>query len=420
VKIAFMPRRKLFSRFSAKSQPEQIGSSTFMPLSWMNDFMSSSMSVNDAKLLMFYLSVPELQAVINYKARLFSSMIVEMKNTKTDELVEKHPTLDLLKQPNVLQNFSEFSTQADILRSIFGNGFIHNVFGTDPSKPQALFNLPPGDSEIVPVNQNLILFNQVDIDKIIEEYKFKYNDGFITYKPEEIIHSNDTQVKFDVSQANQYLKGQSKLQPLSQASQNSVTAREAIGTIQGNSPIGIFTNKGKDGTGSTITDPTAKAEVQENLKQYGLAKRKYQYIVTSMDLDFVTTAADVRKLQLFEEISTELRSYANAFSIPPEVFLTGVKYDNKKELDKDAYQNVIIPSAEDWLSILSKGLGLTEQNLLLIPNYSHVPALQEDLNERAKMWDSSVKALNKALTDGAINVSEYRTNLVKIGMIEKE
>lgn len=414
-----MPRRKFLSRFNSKSEPEITATTTFFPLDWVQSFISGSMSVSDAKYLTYYLSVPELQAVINYKAQLFATMRVKMKNTQSDKLVDKHPVLDLLKQPNILQNFSEFATQADILKSIFGNAFIHNLFGTVPSKPAALFNLPPGESIIVPKNQNTVIFNQTKIENIIQEYKFKYNKDYITYKPNEIIHSNDTQVVFDVNKKEDYLKGQSKLQPLSQAAQNVVTAYEARGTLQGNAPLGIIINKGKDSTGATATPPGTKEKIQENLRQYGLTKKKYQFIVSSMNLDFLTMATDVKKLQLFEEVSAGLRAFANAFSIPPEVFLTGVKYDNKKELDKDAYQNAIIPAAEDWLSIISKELGLIEQNLLLIPDYTHVPALQEDLNQRSEMWNTATMALNRALIDKAISIEEYKANLVKIGMIQK-
>lgn len=82
------------------------------------------------------------------------------------------------------------------------------------------------------------------------------------------------------------------------------------------------------------------------------------------------------------------------------------------------YQNVTIPDAKGWLKMLSKGMGLTEQNLLLIPDYTHVPALQDDLEKRSKIWVNAVKSLHQAKEDGVLSDEEYKANLVKIGMIE--
>ena len=70
-----------------KSQPQPVGSATptFFPLEWVNQYISPSGDANDDKFLKYYLSVPELQAVINYKADLFSSMKVREKKLSNDE-----------------------------------------------------------------------------------------------------------------------------------------------------------------------------------------------------------------------------------------------------------------------------------------------------------------------------------------------
>jgi hypothetical protein len=409
----------LFPLFGRKSQPQPVGTATptFFPLDWVNQYISGSMSADDAKYLTYYLSVPELQSVINYRAKLFASMKVKLKNTKDNKIVENHKILELLEQPNVLQDFTEFANQASVLKDIFGNNYIHKLVGVKEVK--ALFNLPAGEAEIVPVEGNTILFNQTDINKIIKEYLFKWEDGKIKYKPEHVIHSNDTQIRFDLS-TDKYLKGSSRIQSLTQACENVITAYQARGILQGNAPVGIINNKTKDGTGAAVLDPEGKKVVQEALKKYGLSHKKYQFIVTGMELGFQSMATNVGMLKLFEEVAADQLAIANAYSFSSDIFKPDVKFTNKEEADKQMYQNATIPDTKAWLKNLSKGLGLFEENLLLIPDFTHIPVLQDDLNERAKMWVNAIKAMSTAKADGVLDDNDYKENLKKIGMIKDE
>jgi hypothetical protein len=403
---------KFAPRLFKKSDGQQF-TPTFFPLDFVRQFLSNSLTASDEKLLGYYLAVPELQTTINYDAKLFATMRPVLKDSN-DKVVEKHPVLEVLHNPNPLQNFQEFATHARVFSLIFGDGFIHNLKGF--KETAALWNLPAGNSRIIPVDNNTIIYNQTDINDIIKEYEFEYNGGKITYPPEDVIHSNNLQISND-KQEDKYLKGISKIQPLTQACQNVITAYEARGILQGNSPMGILSNKSKDQAGTMPLKPGDKEELQKEMKKYGLSKEKYQYILTSMDLEFLTMAADLGKLKLFEEVEEDQRAICNAFGISVEIFLAGTTYDNKKEIDKDIYQNAIIPAAEDWLSILSKGLSLTEQGLKLVPDFSHVPALQSDLLERSKMWNQATTAMSKAYADTALTKEEYREALIKIGMI---
>lgn len=390
----------------------------FMPINSIGDYLSDGTTMSDEKLLTYYLRVPELQAIINYRGGVFASMRPRMKNLKTDTEVENHAILDMLKNPNALQNFTEFANQASILKDIFGNAFIHNVFGTDPSKPQALWNLPSGKSKIIPVKNRTIIFNQTDINKIIEKYIFEYIGGQIEYKPEEIIHSNDVQINYR-KDVGEYLKGTSKVQALSQACQNIITAYEARGILQGNSPMGIVTNKTKDSEGSIPLIPTDKIEIQEKLQNlYGLSKKKMQFILSGMDLDFISMSTDIKRLQLFEEVNEDQGAIADQYAFPIELLQPDATHANKKEAKKQLYQDSTIPDAIDWLTMLSKGLGLLDQNLTLYPDYTHVPVLQDDLEKRTKMWFFGVRSLNVALEDKAITIQEYQDNLRKLGILK--
>jgi phage portal protein BeeE len=344
-------------------------------------------------------------------------MIIKMKDEK-DNIIETHPALDLLKQPNILQGTNEYIFQSSVFEDLFGNNYIHNLKGV--KETAALYNLPSSEAKVIPTesikNGTSIIFNQTDLNKIIKQYEFKYMNGVIIYKPEDIIHINNVQM-ITTSNVDDYLKGISKVGVLTQACENIITAYQARGVLQGNSPIGIIANQTKDGTGSSVLDPEAKKAVQEELKKYGLKHKKYQFITTGMDLAFRSMAVNVGQLKLHEEVKEDLQAIANQYSFPAELFSKDVTYDNKREVEKQLYQDSIIPDSNNWLKTLSKGLGLLEEGKVLFADFSHVAVLQDDLEKRSKMWVFAVKAMNQAKGDGVLTDEEYKANLKKIGMI---
>lgn len=403
-------------KIQRKSQPVAMGElrSTFMPLDFIKAFLSNSLNSGEDNYLKYYLSVPELQAIINYRARVLASMRVRMRKVESKDEIEKHPILNLIQNPNPLQSFSEYVKQYSIGRDIFGNSFIHLVFGLNVEKTQAIYNLPALHSEIIPVNKNIIPYNQTNASEIIKEYQFKFNSGTITYQPDEIIHINDNQIQVE---GNKWLKGTSKIMPLTQVCENIKTAYEARGILQGNSPMGIITNKSTDGQGSVPMIPGEKEQIQLDLKRYGLKKEKYQFLVTSANLDWTSMAVNIGGLKLFEEITADQSALADAFSFPVELFQNNVTYANKKEAKKQLYQDSIIPEANEFLQNLSTGLNLIDQGIELYADFSHIPILQDDLEKRSNTWMRAVSALDKSFASQAITIEEYRENLIKIGML---
>ena len=101
---------------------------------------------------------------------------------------------------------------------------------------------------------------QTDIKEIVKHYEFTFDNKTIIYPPEEIIHTNEAQVRIDNTE---YLKGVSRIQPLTQACENVITAYEARGILEGNSPLGIISNQSKDQAGAITFNPKEKEQLQE-------------------------------------------------------------------------------------------------------------------------------------------------------------
>ena len=392
-----------FNPFRKKST-EVTASTTFFSLEFARNYLEGITST-DKKFLELYLSVPELQAIINYKARAFADMRIKAVNDKDEEI--KIPQLDLLKKPNPLQNFKEFAIQYYVLRSIFGNEFIHPVFGKDVSQTVALWNLPPMYAEIIPVSDKIIPFNMTKQEEIIKEYKFRFGNTEIKYEPTEIIHFNDNQVRFNDGK---YLLGDSKLRPLVQSLENIKSAYEARGILINNSALGILSNDSKDGVGTVPLSGPDKKQLQEDHKKYGLTKHKWQMILTNMSLRWQSMAVNVGKLKLFEEVDHDFRAIANVHAFPPEILQTDSTYENKPAAIKQLYQDAIIPEANEWL----QGLGnFLQVDAILKADYSHVAALQQDLERRSKAINWAATGLGKAVQGGFLDSADAKEEFKK-------
>lgn len=401
-----------FQLFGRKSQVITTIKPTFYPVDFVHNFLSGGISATELELLHYYLTVPELSAIINYRGRTFAGMTVKMRNARTGEEVESHPILEMLRQPNPMQSFADFAKQYSISKDVFGNGYIHPVYGVDISNTKELYNLPGLNSRIIP--QDGIPFNKTEKDEIVKGYEFQFRGDTLTYAPDEVIHFADAKIRYDDEN---YLKGESKVRALSQACENIVTAYEARGILQGNSPLGVLSNRTTDGAGAPFMDPKETERVQDNLKDYGARKKKYQFIVTSANLDYVSMSQNITNLKLYEEVQADQLAVANAYGFPVELVQNEVTYENKKEAKKQLYQDTIIPEAEEWLQGLSRDLGLYDKNLELYPDYSHVQVLQEDMERKARTWNTTTMALNRSFQDGALSIDEYRDNLQKLGML---
>ncbi len=397
-----MAIRNPFGRKAKKSQ-EIVMTPTFIPLEWLNAYISDGLNASQKKFLELYLSVPELQAIINYKARIFSGMVVKAVNDSGDEKII--PQLNLFSSPNPLQNFKEFSTQYYVLRAIFGNEFMHPVFGTDKTQTKALWNLPPMNAEVVPVKNNLIPFNMTEINELIAGYKFWYNGQTIIYTPEEIIHFNDNQVQFD---HNKILLGDSKLRPLVQACENIKNAYEARGILIYNAALGILSNETTDGAGTVDMDPKEKAQMQKDFKEtYGLTRKKNQILLTNARLNWQSMAVDSGKLKLFEEVDSDFRTIANAHNFPPEILQpksgNSLNQQDKFGALRQLYQEAIIPEADEWLQGLANWMGL---DFMLKSDWSHIAVLQIDKERASKSINWAATGLSKAKESGLIQEAE--------------
>jgi phage portal protein BeeE len=395
-----------FNRKAKKSTGEIEIRPTFIPLEWLNAYLADGLNANQRKFLELYLQVPELQAIINYKARVFAGMRVVP--TDNDGNILNKQDVQPFAEPNPLQNFKEFAAQYYTLRAIFGNAFIHPVYGKDRTQTKAFWNLPALNAEVIPTKSTMIPFNATEKEELISGFRFWYKGQAINYEPDEIIHFNDNQVQFD---SDKILLGDSKIRPLVQACENIKTAYEARGILIANSALGILSNETTDGAGTVELDPKEKEQLQEDYREkYGLQKHKWQFIITNAALRWQSMAVNTSNLRLFEEVDADFRAIANAHSFPPEILQTNSTYENKEKAISQLYNEAIIPEANEWLQGIANWMRLPFK---LKADYNHVAALQIDKERASKAVNWAATGLGRAVEAGLITPEDAQEEFKK-------
>jgi len=191
---------------------------------WFYRFASSHNTWNDIDILDSFNTIPELNAVINLKARAHSNGIYKHVNKDGQEIDDD--LNHVLKNPNFFQAQKEFIRQSVLFHEIFGNEYIYTLFPVGLNATvKALFTLPP--NLITAIYEEKTPFFYFDIEPEHIRYVLKYDTNQEKEIPgDEIIHLNDNRVNISSPVAAELLTGESKYMALRPAINNIKMAYE--------------------------------------------------------------------------------------------------------------------------------------------------------------------------------------------------
>lgn len=351
-------------------------------------------------------TTPELYSVIMRKAMMYSNGIFKhyKLNAKGEpEELFNTDVLKLLENPNPLQSRNEWLIEEMIHTSIYGNSLVYGLRGFSTQLPKALYNLPVNRVEVVPTGK---IYKQYKIDDIIQEFKLKYNDGTVdSYKPKEVIYSR-------LTNPNNPLIGLSPFQALQMPISN---IRGAYGyrnvLINERGMIGLISNDTKDMDGGVPLTETERKKIEKQYSQdYGIRDNQSKIMVTSSSLKWTPINYPTKDLMLFEEITSDLRIILDAYGLNEYLFSkeTGTSYNNLLEGKRMAYQDAIIPYADDFTYKLSQYLGLDKVNEFVTIDYSHIEALQKSQKEQSEILKNKAEATRILSELGIYNPDEIK------------
>lgn len=389
----------------------------FYPVGAGKSFISGS--IEDKRRLEMFLTVPELNAILNMRARAAGNMKIVVIDKKTEKVVDiDDPIAERLKNPNYFQSKEEFFGLTSLWRDIFGDEIIYMQ---QPGRlaPTGIFTLPPQQIHIE--NTGYEKLNPFFMYRKLPEtivYSYRNYDGK-NYKldKDKLLHLNDNNVKSNTELS--FLKGSSRIDSQQAPLENILAAYEARNVLIVNrGAIGILSNASKDGIGGVAPlDVKEKNKVQQEFAKYGLTKSQWQVIITNLSLNWQQMAIDVDKLRLFEETKEDTLKLCDEFGVPPEMLSisNGVTFANKREAQVQFYRDTVIPETGARIAGINKKW-FADKDYELAATFEHLPIFSEELKDRARSLMLVCNALSRAFEQGILSKEEYREELKKFGI----
>jgi hypothetical protein len=336
-----------------------------------------------------YLEIPELRTVINKRADMMSSAIPVLIKSDSGEVVENHWANNLIKDPNPTQSWSDVIFSLSVNDSLYSNTFAY--------APKRSFNvvnlLIPLPSDKMVINTTGKRLKQMDIDGLIKNYQFYYDDGNVdTLEIDEVIYLT-TPDGLNIISPNSRMDALKY--PLSNI-RASYNKRNVL--LENIGAIGILSAQKGDLGGAIPMTPEEKKEIQMDWYK----RSKDELIITEADVQWQPMSYPTKDLMLYEELTADKMAIVDIYGLNSYVFSQekGATFSNVKEGLKMAYQTSIIPDTEAMYDGLTEQLGLEEEGLRLVPDFSHIPVLSQDENLSAQALDTRASALLKIQQSG--------------------
>lgn len=349
-----------------------------------------------------YIEIPELRTVIDRRASMMSAgkpVLMDMEGN----VIDSHWVLDLIKKPNPTQSWE------DVIFSISVNdGLWSNSFAYCPVRSFGVRNLiVPLPSDRMKIDLSGRKLKQMEVGGLIESFTFSYDadanekldlkdvlyfttpDGISIVNPSSRIES----LKFPLSNIKaQYHKRNVLL--------------ENIGAI------GILSARSNDLGGAIPMTPEEKAEIRNDWYR----RSKDELIITEADVNWQPMSYPTKDLLLFEELTADKMAIIDAYGLNAYIFSQekGATFSNVKDGIRMAYTDTIIPETEQLYASMSHQLGLDQEGLKLVPDFSHLPVLQDDENLKADSMNKRADVVNKVNAAGVVLSEEEIRAIVGI------
>jgi hypothetical protein len=268
-------------------------------------------------------------------------------------------------------------------------------------------------SEWVTVHQTGRIYDQIDIQGIIEKYSLVNYNPAKEFLSKNIIHFND----INISEIGNSIIGSSRIENLKWPIQNTQLAFEAMNVIlKSRGMQGIISANNKDAQGTQITmSPTARTELDATFKtEYGLRRDQNQFLISYSDITYTKTIMNSEELGIYKEFSNNAMIISNGFKVPPELYKTymeGATFENQVQAERRLYQNAVIPMVENEDQYYTERLKMRDYGFELKTDWSHVGCLQEAFKEKATALFMVSRAYDMAYKSNVVTKNDYLKSL---------
>ena len=335
---------------------------------------------NDAWRL--FIEIPELRSVIDKRASMMASNIPCLYDMNGDK-VESHWILDLFKDPNAMQSWSDVVYSLSVQDALYSNAFAYC-----PKRSFDIRNL------IVPLPANKIeiqlsgkKLQAMDSEDMITKFCFEYDDD-----SKENIDWMDM-LYLTTDDGMNLVKPISRIDSLKYPLSNIKAQYHKRNVLLENiGSIGILTTSQNDMGGAIPMTPEEKRQIQQDW----FKRSKDELIITESNVDWKPMSYPTRDLMLFEELTADKMAIIDTYGLNANLFSSerGATFTNVRDSIRLVYTDTIIPETQSMYDSMIKQWGLSDEYYLKA-EFNHLPALQEDESEKADVQKTKAETLEK-------------------------
>lgn len=335
---------------------------------------------------------------------------VEYKYTDIEGVeVEKVPenVKRLLSRPNAFQTLSQLVYQMQFSDLAQGGCYNHTAFAGKTKKTDlidGLFCIEP--DKIMPIFKKSIPENTFLIDDYSELVSgwVAWHFGKVQLLPEDV-------KLFITGSIGDDLLPESPLKSVARNINNLYAVYSArYKNYINNGNAGILTRKvPNDGLANLADNNDVRNEIINEMNaREGIVGNKNFIGISSHELNFIKTIGTISELEPFKETVVDLITIGAALNVDKDLLPRedGTTFTNKREAEKQLWQNTIIPFAQTKAEQLTKLLLLTGSGFKITADYSNVPILQEDLKTNVEIALLEIQKIERLSALG-VNVKKY-------------
>jgi hypothetical protein len=329
-----------------------------------------------------FIEIPELRSVIDKRASMMSSNHPCLYDMNGDK-VESHWLLDLFKNPNAMQSWSDVIYSLSVQDALYSNAFAYC--------PKRSFDIR---NMIVPLPANKIeiqlsgkKLQAMDSEDMITRFVFEYDDD-----SKERIDWSDM-IYLTTDDGMNLVKPISRIDSLKYPLSNIKAQYHKRNVLLENiGSIGILTTSQNDMGGAIPMTPEEKRQIQQDW----FKRSKDELIITESNVDWKPMSFPTRDLLLFEELSADKMAIIDTYGLNANLFSSekGSTFSNVRDSIRLVYTDTIIPETQSMYDSMMKQWGLSNEYYLKA-EFGHLPALQEDEGERANVQKTKAETLEK-------------------------
>ena len=329
-----------------------------------------------------FIEIPELRAVIDKRASMMASNIPCLYDMNGDK-VESHWLVDLFKDPNAMQSWSDVIYSLSVQDALYSNAFAYC-----PKRSFDIRNL------IVPLPANKIeiqlsgkKLQAMDSEDMITRFKFEYDDD-----SKENIDWPDM-LYLTTDDGMNLVKPISRIDSLKYPLSNIKAQYHKRNVLLENiGSIGILTTSQNDMGGAIPMTPEEKRQIQQDW----FKRSKDELIITESNVDWKPMSYPTRDLMLFEELTADKMAIIDTYGLNANLFSSerGTTFTNVRDSIRLVYTDTIIPETQSMYDSMIKQWGLSDEYYLKA-EFNHLPALQEDESEKANVQKTKAETLEK-------------------------